>query len=170
MSRIKRPWQIMKEINGKMKQKNNISLKALKINKKSLHSAELIANEFKFFFANVGPSLARNILPVSTSFTECLMSFNDATNDSNLTTEEFETALKFLKRNRVAEIDTINTDIVLDTCHEIKYILFLIFKASLQQGTFPNKIKIAKVAPLFKSGDAESVTYYRPISDLTVTA
>ena len=170
MSRIKRSWQIMKEINRKMKQKNNIFLKALKINKKSLHSAEQIGNEFKFFFANVGPFLVRNILPVSASFTKCLMTFNDATNDSNLTTEDFETALKFLKRNKVAEIDTINTDIVLDTCHEIKYILFLIFKTSFQQGTFPNKIKIAKVTRLFKSGDAENVTNYRPISDLTVTA
>ena len=39
------------------------------INKKSLHSAEQIANEFNSFFTNVGPSHGKNIPPVSTSFT-----------------------------------------------------------------------------------------------------
>ena len=40
-------------------------------------------------------------------------------------------------------------------------------KTSLQQGTFI-KLKIAKVTPLFKSGDAENVTNYRTISVLLV--
>ena len=64
----KRSWQIMKEITGKIKQKNNTFPKALKINKKSLHSVEQIANEFNSFLTNVGPSLTKNITPVSTSF------------------------------------------------------------------------------------------------------
>ena len=81
----------MKEIAGKIKQKNNTFPKALKFNKKSLHSAEQIANEFNSFFTNVGLSLAKNIPSVSTSFAEYLMSFNDAISDSDLTTEEFET-------------------------------------------------------------------------------
>ena len=84
----------MKEITGKIKEKNNTFPKALKINKKSLHSKKQIANEFNSFFTNVGPSLAENILPVLTSFTEYLTSFNDAISDSDLKTEEFETAFK----------------------------------------------------------------------------
>ena len=90
------------------------------------------------------------------------MSFNHVISDSDLTTEEFETVFKSLKRNKAAGIDTINSNIVLDTYDEIKDILFLIFKTSLQQGTFPNKLKI--VTPLFKLGDAGNVTNYRPIS------
>ena len=65
---------------------------------------------------------------------------------------------KSWKRNKTGGIDTINSNIVLNTCDETKDTLFLIFKTSLQQGTFPNKIKIANVTPLFKSNDAESVT------------
>ena len=49
----------MKEITGKIKQKNNIFPKALKINKTLLHSAEQIANEFNSFLTNVGPSLRK---------------------------------------------------------------------------------------------------------------
>ena len=96
------------------------------------------------------------------------MSFNDTISDFDLTTKEFETAFKPLKHNKAAGIDIINSNIVLDTYDEIKDILFLIFKTSLQQGTFPNKLKIAKVTPLFKLGDAENVTKYRPISVLPV--
>ena len=52
------------------KEKNSTFSKPLKINKKSLYSAKQISNEFSSFFTNVGPSLAKNILPVLTSFTE----------------------------------------------------------------------------------------------------
>ena len=124
--------------------------------------------QFNSFFTNVGPFLAKNIPPVATSFTEYLISFKDAISDSDLKTEEFETTFKSLKCNKAAGIDTINSNIVLDTYDEIKYILSLIFKTSLQEDTFPNKLKIAKVTPLLKSGDAENVTNYRPISVLLV--
>ena len=65
---------------------------------------------------------------------------------------------KSWKRNKTGGIGAINSNIVLNTCDETKDTLFLIFKTSLQQGTFPNKIKIANVTPLFKPNDAESVT------------
>ena len=152
--------QIIKEITAKIKQKNNTFPKALKLNKKSLHSAEQIANEFSSFFTNVGSSVAKNIPAVSTSFSEYLISFNDAISDSDLTIEEFETVFKSLKRNKAAGIDAINSNIFLDSYDEIKDILFLSFKTSLQQDTFPNKLKIAKVTPLFKLGYAENVTSY----------
>ena len=85
-----------------------------------MHSAEKSANEFNSFFTNVGPSLAKNIQPVSTSFIEYLKSFNDSISNSDLTTEEFETVFKLLIRNKAAGIDTINSNIVLDTYDEIK--------------------------------------------------
>ena len=96
----------------------------------SLHSAEKIANKFNSFFKNVGLSYAKNIPLVSTSFTEYLMYSNNVISDSDLTTEEFETAFKSLKRYKAAVIYTINSNIVLDTYDEIKDALFLIFKTS----------------------------------------
>lgn len=35
---------------------------------------------------------------------------------------------------------------------------------SLQTGTFPNKVKTAKVIPIFKRGEKQQFTNYRPIS------
>ena len=54
------------------------------------------------------------------------MYFNDAISDSDLTTEKFETAFKSLKRNKAADIDTINSNTVLDTLFFIvqRYFIF----------------------------------------------
>ena len=50
----------------------------------------------------------------------------------------------------------------------MKNILFHVFKVSIQQGKFPDSLKIAKVTPIFKSGDKDNVSNYRPISILPV--
>ena len=39
---------------------------------------------------------------------------------------------------------------------------------SLQQGEFPDDLRIAKVIPIFKSGDVKLFTNYRPVSVLTI--
>ena len=56
----------------------------------------------------------------------------------------------------------------MDVYDSIKVILFKIFKASLDEAVFPEKLKIAKVIPVFKKGDKENVENYRPISILPV--
>jgi hypothetical protein len=42
-----------------------------------------------------------------------------------------------------------------------------IINLSLCMGIFPEKLKIAKVIPIFKSGEQNSFTNYRPISLLS---
>ena len=42
-----------------------------------------------------------------------------------------------------------------------------IINVSLSTGIFPNKLKIAKIIPVFKTGEQNSFTNYRPISLLT---
>ena len=49
------------------------------------------------------------------------------------------------------------------------YLLVLlkcIIDLSLKYGTFPEKIKIARIIPVFKSSDTSLMTNYRPISVL----
>ena len=41
-------------------------------------------------------------------------------------------------------------------------------KVSIKQGIFPDRLKIAEVTPIFKSGVKDNVSNYRPISILPV--
>ena len=56
----------------------------------------------------------------------------------------------------------------MDVYDSIKVILFKIFKPSLEEAVFPEKLKIAKVIPVFKKGDKENIENCRPISILPV--
>ena len=46
--------------------------------------------------------------------------------------------------------------------------LLHIFNLSLSTGTVPEKLRIAKVIPVFKKGDVQSACNYRPISLLSI--
>ena len=52
--------------------------------------------------------------------------------------------------------------------HVIVFPLTHIFNLSLTTGTVPNKMKIAKVIPIFKKGDQQDVGNYHPLSILTI--
>ena len=47
-------------------------------------------------------------------------------------------------------------------CEPLKHI----FQISLTKGIVPNKLKIARVTPVFKAGEVTDVSNYRPISVL----
>ena len=51
--------------------------------------------------------------------------------------------------------------IIIDVYNSIKVILFKIFKTFIEEVVFPEKLKIAKVIPVFQKGDKENLENYR---------
>ena len=82
--------------------------------------------------------------------------------------DEFEEAFKNLKRNKAAGFDDLSSNIIIDAYDTLKNNLFRVFNVSVQQGIFSDSLKIAKVTPIFKSGDKDNVSNYRHISILPV--
>ena len=64
--------------------------------------------------------------------------------------------------------DDISNSLLKQIADPLLYPLSIIFNKSLQEGIFPDSMKIAKVIPLYKSLDNSSMTNYRPISLLPV--
>ena len=158
----------MKEITGKQKTKSNLLPREIKVDKTIILKPREIAKEFNKFFTSVGPSLVGKIPDTIKSFQDFLTSHNEKKQFKELNFDEFEKALKSLKRNKAASFDDLNSNIIIDAYDSLKNILFHVFKVSIKQGIFPDSLKVAKVIPIFKSGAKDNVSNYPPISILRV--
>ena len=86
--------------------------------------------------------------------------------EKSVTEEELKRAFFSLKPNKTPDYDNINVNVVKKVYGESKAPLMHIFNLSLSTGIFPNKLKIAKVSPIFKTNGKDLLTNYRPISVL----
>ena len=165
----KRTWQVIKEITGKQKTKSSSLPKTIKTKQKITEKDSEIAKEFNKYFTSVGTALASKIPIVTKDVSEYLPQCNASMEHKELSFQEFEKAFKALNRNNAIGCDGLNGNIIIDVYDSIKVILFKILKASLEETVFPEKLKIAKVIPVFKKGDKENIENYRLISTLPVS-
>ena len=77
---------------------------------------------------------------------------------------ELEKIIDKLQPKLSSGLDDINNKIVKELKEYIVIPLTIIFNNSLAEGIFPQKMKTAKVVPLYKSKDRDLTTNYRPIS------
>ena len=73
-----------------------------------------------------------------------------------------------LKSGASPGYDDLKPDAIKSVKHLIAYPLVHIFNLSMSTGIFPDQLKLAKVVPVYKSGDSDSCNNYRPISVLPV--
>jgi hypothetical protein len=161
---LKKKWTIVKGIINK-KKTSNVPCK-IKINNKEITNKAIIAERFNKYFVNIGPELAKNIAPTTRSPNPYLENSNPHTLFIKPVVEqEVLNVIKNLKSSS-AGYDNICGKII-----KLTYDCFLtplthVLNVSFSHGFFPNELKIAKVLPLFKSGDIFLVQNYRPISIL----
>ena len=85
-----------------------------------------------------------------------------------VTETEIEKVAKGFKNKQSAGIDEI-PDYVVEKCIQfLKGPLANIYNASLEQGIFPDKLKLAKIIPIYKKGDTRNIKNYRPIALLSI--
>ena len=80
-----------------------------------------------------------------------------------VTEEELIKMMKNLKHSS-SGWDELCPSVIKSSCTEIVSPLLHICNISLLSGIFPNELKIAKVIPLYKSGDVMQLVNYRPVS------
>nr|XP_047141507.1 uncharacterized protein LOC124816378 [Hydra vulgaris] len=168
----KRTWEIIKEISGKQKDCSGFLPQVIKVDNRIIYEQKEIACEFNNFFVKIGPELANKIPKTQAIFSDFLVPMTDCITSgelsSKLSFEEFEIAFKTLKKNKATGADDINCNIILNCFEQLKDILFKVFSASINQGIFPEQLKIAKITPIFKEGDRAIISNYRPISILPI--
>ena len=167
----KKTWETIKTAIGKTKLKSSNFPRKMLINNTDFFDEDIIATSFNNYFVNVGPDLSKNIPKEAKCFTEYLNQSDKNKNillETELTLNEFKKAFGSLKSNKANGYDDINSNIVKSSYDELFIPLFHICRTSLLTGSVPDSMKIAKITPLFKSGDTDKLNNYRPISVLPV--
>ena len=164
-SNAKQTWKILNNIINKKKSINKFPERFIESGK-VLTTNNDIVNGFNKYFTSIGPELSNNIpkckdynfkkymkTPMLNSIFLDDVSENEIINMVNLS-----------KSKTSFGYDGISMQIVKYIIKVIAKPLAYITNISFKNGIFPDNMKTAKVIPVFKSGDKNVFTNYRPIS------
>ena len=124
------------------------------------------AEYFNKYFINLPARISREIPPVQTLFEDYLLPRD---NPSSLflrptSVHEIVNFVLDLKPSKSSGSDDISPRVIKDCMHVIAGPLCDIFNKSMSQGLVPDKLKIAKVVPVYKKNDRKCIENYRPFA------
>ncbi len=144
-------WRLINEYVIKNKKSNS--------NINNVHSSVL-----NNFFANLGANAISNVKPVNDFKTYLANPVQKTMFIQAITVEEIKNVVNKLPPKTSSGFDNINMKIIKSVIDNIAEPLCKIFNKSFSSGIFPDRCKIAKIIPVFKSGDPNEISNYRPIS------
>lgn len=162
---IKKIWNILKEvINKKSRNVTNYFY----VNNELTKDKNTIANSFNNFFANVGQNLAKSIPASSTSpLTYLKGDFANSIFLKDIDKMELKDIINNLN-DCSAGYDGILAKVFKSSHENCIHPLIHVINLSLNQGIFPNELKVASVTPIFKNKEPSMFSNYRPVSVLPV--
>ena len=164
---IRNTWKTIKNAMNVSSNASNIS--EIRWNNASSNTSAGVAGIFNNFFSSIGKNLSQNIPPSSKRFSD----FLDTPNSKTIFfepayKEEITKIVANLKEGKSPGHDGINNLLLKNILPQIVDPLVHIINISLTTGLVPNYMKIAKVIPIYKKGQKDDVSNYRPISLLTL--
>ena len=162
----KKKWNVMKELIGKTRKSEPHLPGKLLINEQEVSGKVEIANEFNTFFTNIGAEMAKTIPNASRPFESYIKKVDATMPTDSLKINEVKEAFFSLKINKRPGCDEISFNDIKNCFSELNMPLKYLFDISLESGIFPDKLKIARVIPLYNAGHPANISNYRPISVL----
>ena len=123
-----------------------------------------LANDFNKHFTSIGSPSYQDASNYMANTTYCDNNFTF----TPVTAEEIIDELKTIPQKKASGLDNISTRLLKCAATTIAPILCKIFNMCLTQGTMPDDLKSARVVPIYKNGDKDELTNYRPISILPI--
>ena len=139
------------------------TVEILKINKLQTTNGKEIVSEFARYFSTIGENLAKNMAQPQCNVNSYISKV--ARNPKSIyltpvTPTEVHKLIGGLKPKLSSGVDDINNKLLKELNEYVSVPLAQIINSSLTEGTFPEKMKQAKVVPLFKSKERDSTTNY----------
>jgi len=159
---MKKTWKILKTVIGTSKQEL-AQTEFRNANGKNTDPVS-IANEFNIFFSSIGITLANKIPPTQHTFRDYLPpNLNENFLLSPIVKKEIIDVVNGLASNKGPGSDDILPKVIKNSVNIISSPLLHIFNSSFITGVVPDKLKTARVIPIFKSGDKDMYCNYRPM-------
>lgn len=130
----------------------------------------VLANKFNSFFVETIPNLLANLNQhdVNTDYNKLIRSNKKSMFIYPTSIQEICDIVKKFKPKTSSGFDGISPGLLKKSIDAIAAPLENLFNASLSQGIFPDSLKLAIVLPLYKKGNTNDLSNYRPISLLSV--
>ena len=165
----KNMWRTINKVLDKAP--NLTTIMQIRDGSKTVSDSKQIANALNSHFVNIGPRLASRIEIKPGDDPLCRLNNRTEEIVFQFKHENDRTVLEYiqnLKQGKSAGPDKIPTAILKDAADLICKPLTMIFNSCSRLGTFPDRWKIARMTPIYKSGAKDDTNNYRPISILSV--
>jgi len=157
-------WKLLKHL--VQNNKNSETIPPL-INKTNLNETIYFSDDEKANFLNDFFASISTVDDTNATLPPVNLLTDNSLNDISLTEQEIIDTIQILNVNKAVGEDLISHKVLKNICHSISKPLCILYNKSLHTSIFPNIWKSAIVMPLFKKGDQNLVTNYRPISLLS---
>ena len=166
---MKKTWSVINEVRGKRQKK--LKPKFV-INNEVIVNRRHIVNSFNNYFVSLAPKL-NNSSSLGEVLTSPLPSYHDYLKNS--TVSSF-----FLEESSLDEIDGIIQDLQSGKASDIPVkiikhsssilspILSKLINKGMEDGVFPDELKIGRITPIYKKENPELLENYRPVSTLPI--
>ncbi len=165
-SNLKKTWQLIRcAINRKPKKTDN-PIPCLTIDNFSIHDPIEIANCLNRFFTSAPQLIVDKIppYPPEPNLINIPIPPKFRSSDLQVSEDEIFKAFNELTSKQSLDFNNISMAFLKKCSNTIINHLKHIINLSFQMGVFPSQCKIAKVVPIFKSGDPRNPNNYRPIA------
>jgi hypothetical protein len=168
LTNLKKTWQIINTAIKKPGKKNKL-ISNLHINGTNVNDPKAMADHFNKFFSTAALDIVNSINP-SDIIPEESVPLNPVTfslSNVPVSPSEIIDACKILLPKKTEDFNGISTFFIKKIIMSISKPLQHIFSLSFSTGIIPSQLKIAKIIPVYKSGDPSMPDNYRPISLLS---
>lgn len=167
---LKGTWKILNQVMGNKNASTELPTYFTNENERVIENKNEVVNEFNSFFVNVGPRLA-NAIPQHDGQYGGEMEGGSRIMQSMMLGEVSENEIKSIvaksKDKTSTDCDGIDMIIVKKSIDSLIKPFTYICNLSFSTGVFPQRMKMARVIPLFKTGNKHEFTNYRPVSLLS---
>ena len=159
-------WQLINQVIHKISRKSQV-IESLRIDNLVRYSPMEITKGFCDHFATVGKTYSDKVQPPRV----LVETYNEKIDMSNISmflsptdSEEIKALIMNLPAKNSSGCDDISNNLLKKLCSSLFSPLEMIFNKSLNEGVFPELMKLADICPLFKSKLENDANNYRPIS------